>query len=186
MTKYGLIVRLALVLVVSTLIFSMLYAKLYHDHIVERELRRSNTIIGQIGQTVSSSSSIATYLNDKDLAVEVINGLVSNDVISSAAIKSEEKWLAQSVGFKPQNATIIKLNHPFLLSEIVGEIYIQPNSIFIEQSARDIARSSVQTLLVVIIPILIIFTVVTHFIVTKPLSNLSSQIAKVIPEHHWI
>ncbi|TMN42429.1 sensor domain-containing diguanylate cyclase [Pseudoalteromonas sp. S2755] len=181
MTKYGLIVRLALVLVVSTFIFSMLYAKLYHDHIVERELRRSNTIIGQIGQTVSSSSSIATYLNDKDLAVEVINGLVSNDVISSAAIKSEEKWLAQSVGFKPQNATIIKLNHPFLLSEIVGEVYIQPNSVFIEQSARDIARSSVQTLLVVIIPILIIFTVVTHFIVTKPLSNLSSQIAKVIP-----
>ena len=107
MTKYGLIVRLALVLVVSTFIFSMLYAKLYHDHIVERELRRSTTIIGQIGQTVSSSSSIATYLNDKDLAVEVVNGLVSNDVISSAAIKSEEKWLAQSVGFEPQNATTI-------------------------------------------------------------------------------
>ncbi|NUZ11246.1 diguanylate cyclase [Pseudoalteromonas sp. McH1-7] len=181
MTRYGLIVRLALVLVISTCVFSLLYAKLYHDHIFERELARSSTIIGQIGQTVSASSSIATYLNDKDLAVEVINGLISNDVISSAAMKSEEKWLAQSVGFKTNNATIIKLNHPFLFNEIVGEIYIQPNSVFIEQNARDIARSSVKTLMIVIIPILVIFTILTHFLVTKPLSILNKQIAQVIP-----
>ncbi|MEJ6476585.1 diguanylate cyclase [Pseudoalteromonas piscicida] len=170
-----------MILLVSTFIFSMLYAKLYHDHIFERELERSSTIVGQIGQTVSTSSSIATYLNDKDLAVEVINGLISNDVISSAAIKSEEKWLAQSVGFKAEHAMIIKLNHPFLFSELVGEIYIQPNSLFIEQNAREIARSSVKTLMIVIVPILFIFTIVTHFLVTKPLSALSTQIAKVIP-----
>jgi hypothetical protein len=96
-----------------TLLFSVIYAKLYYRHVFEEELARSSGIVMQIGKTVSSTASIAAYLEDKDLATEVVNGLVSNDIILSAALVSKDTLLAKSILHNGPGRIQINLVNPF-------------------------------------------------------------------------
>lgn len=111
--KHSLITRLTLLLSLVTLLFSVIYAKLYYRHVFDEELARASDTVMQIGKTVSSTASIAAYLEDKDLATEVVNGLVSNDVILSAALVSKDTLLAKSILHSGPGSIQIELVNPF-------------------------------------------------------------------------
>ncbi|KZN62596.1 hypothetical protein N478_25220 [Pseudoalteromonas luteoviolacea S4060-1] len=170
-----------LILSLSTFAFSVVYAKIYYHHVFDTELKRLESTVRQISQTVSSTASIAAYLEDKDLANEVVNGLVSNDIILSAALTNKQTVLAKSILYKDQGALPFYLPNPFILQENIGIIYVVPNTLYIEQNARDSAFSSVQTLLVVVLPMLLLFAVLALFLISRPLGHLSKQLASILP-----
>ncbi len=179
--KHSLITRLTLLLSLTTLLFSVIYAKLYYRHVFEEELARANGTVMQIGKTVSSTASIAAYLEDKDLATEVVNGLISNDIILSAALVSKDTLLAKSILHSGPGSIQIKLVNPFFLSENIGMIHIAPNTLIIEQNARSIALGGVKTMLVVILPIIILLSTLVYWQVTRPLNQLGRSLAKILP-----
>ncbi|WP_247687609.1 GGDEF domain-containing protein [Pseudoalteromonas luteoviolacea] len=175
------IIRLMLILSFSTCLFSAVYAHIYYNYIFDTELEHSDETIMQISQTISSTASIAAYLEDKDLANEVVNGLVSNDIIQSAALTNQHTILAKSILFSEREARTFNLPNPFILQENIGFIHVVPNTQYIRQNARDIAFSSVQTLLVVIVPMLIIFAGLSYILISRPLGHLSQQLTNIIP-----
>lgn len=181
LNKHSLITRLLIIVTSSAILFALIYAKLHYRNVFEKEMHRSNNTIQQIGQTVSATASIATYLEDRDLAIEVLNGLISNDVILAAQLNGPNNVLAKSILYNTELPIIFKLDNPFIIDEQIGTIYIQPNATFIKQSAQTIALSSVQTLLVVIVPLLLIFAILVYVLITKPLANLSRQLAIINP-----
>ena len=73
------------------------------------------------------------------------------------------------------------LSNPFIIGEQIGAIYFEPNTIFIEQNTQAIALSSVQNLMIVIVPMLLIFAVLVYFLITQPLNYLSGQLAAIPP-----
>ncbi|KID54762.1 diguanylate cyclase [Pseudoalteromonas luteoviolacea] len=170
-----------IILSFSTFIFSAVYAYIYYNYIYETELKHSDEAVLQISQTISSTASIAAYLEDKDLANEVVNGLVSNDIIQSAALTNQQTVLAKSILFTEREAQSFDLPNPFILHESIGFIYVVPNTQFIRQNAREIALSSVQTLLIVIVPMLLLFAILSFFLISKPLGQLSQQLTSIIP-----
>ncbi|KZN50791.1 sensor domain-containing diguanylate cyclase [Pseudoalteromonas luteoviolacea] len=170
-----------LILSISTFLFSAVYAYLYYNYIFETELERSDNSVLQISQTVSSTASIAAYLEDKDLANEVVNGLVSNDIIQSAALTNQSTVLAKSILFNEREALTFSLPNPFILQENIGFIHVVPNTQFIRQNAQGIAFSSVQTLLIVVIPMLLLFAALSFLLVSKPLGYLSHQLTSITP-----
>ncbi|WP_192508723.1 sensor domain-containing diguanylate cyclase [Pseudoalteromonas aurantia] len=181
LNKHSLITRLLIIVSGSAMVFALIYAKLHYSNVFDTEMQRSNNTILQIGQTVSATASIAAYLEDKDLANEVLNGLVSNDVILAAQLNGQQSVLAKSILYKTELPITFVLSNPFIIGEQIGAIYIEPNTIFIEQSAQTLALSSVQTLLVVILPMLVIFAILVYALITQPLNYLSCQLAKISP-----
>ena len=181
LNKHSLITRLLIIVTSAAIVFALIYAKLHYSNVFDKEMQRSNNTIMQIGQTVSATASIAAYLEDKDLANEVLNGLVSNDVILGAQLNGLKSVLAKSILYKTDLPVTFSLSNPIIIGEQIGAIYIEPNTIFIEQNAQAIALSSVRTLMIVIVPMLLIFAVLVYFLITQPLNYLSGQLAAITP-----
>lgn len=179
--KSSLIIRLTITLAVSSFLFGVIYSKIYYKGVYADELARSKTTINQIGQTVSATASIAAYLEDSDLAVEVLNGLISNDVILAAKIETDKQTLAKSLLFKEQPGNRFVLTHPFIPSASVGSIIIVPNEVFIRQQASSIASESVETLVLLIIPMLFLFLTLAYIMITRPMGILFRQLLVIPP-----
>jgi len=179
--KSSLIIRLTIALALSSFLFGVIYSKLYYKSVYADELARSKTTIEQIGQTVSTTASIAAYLEDADLAIEVLNGLISNDVILAAKIDTDTQTLAKSLLYKGQPGNQFVLSHPFIPTANVGVILLVPNEVFIRQQASSIASDSVETLVLLIIPMLILFVSLAYIMITRPMGVLFKQLLEIPP-----
>ncbi|WP_462170040.1 hypothetical protein [Pseudoalteromonas xiamenensis] len=179
--KSSLIIRLTIALALSSFLFGVIYSKLYYKSVYADELARSKTTIEQIGQTVSTTASIAAYLEDADLAIEVLNGLISNDVILAAKIDTDTQTLAKSLLYKGQPGNQFVLSHPFIPTANVGVILLVPNEVFIRQQASSIASDSVETLVLLIIPMLILFVSLAYIMITRPMGVLFKQLQEIPP-----
>ncbi len=179
--KHSLLLRLAAVILITSLLAGMGATRYYYGYVIGHETSNSLNAVDQLQRTVSTTASIAAYLNDKDLAQEVINGLLKNDLILAAQITGNEGPLAASERFSGDNANVYRLEHPFFSADTVGNVYLVPNLEYIEQNARAIAKGNTQSLILVTLFVLVTFLVIAYFIITKPLSDLSRQLAVIVP-----
>lgn len=52
-----------------------------------KEKKNTNyLLVQQLAHTVEKTATIAAYLNDQELSQEIINGLISNDIVQGASI----------------------------------------------------------------------------------------------------
>lgn len=181
LNKHSLILRLAMVLVLTSVIAGVVAVRYYYQSIYQQEVDKARLAIDQLHKTISSTASIAAYLNDKDLALEVVNGLTKNDIILGAHITSNDKTLVLYGPENETNALTYELFNPFLENEVVGEITLTPAQQWIELNARGIAQNSAHLLVGHTIVVLLIFIVIAYFIVTKPMGLLSSELKRIVP-----
>ena len=83
MNKSGLVIRLAVVIVFTAVIVGLITTQVFYRFTFLNEQNLGEQSINQLFNTVSPTASIASYLNDKGLAEEVVNGLISNDIVTS-------------------------------------------------------------------------------------------------------
>ncbi|WP_105254839.1 sensor domain-containing diguanylate cyclase [Pseudoalteromonas sp. T1lg75] len=179
LNKHSLILRLAMVLVLTSLIVGVSAVKYYYQSIYQQEVDKAQRAIEQLHKTVASTASIAAYLKDKDLALEVINGLRKNDIILAAVISSEDELLASGGEHNPHTALPYPLYHPFLADDVVGYIALTPAQEGIQQGARNIAQSSVTLLLIQTSTLLLTFIILAYFIIAKPMARLSAELKQI-------
>ncbi|TLX50723.1 GGDEF domain-containing protein [Pseudoalteromonas ruthenica] len=178
--KHSLILRLAIALVLTSLIVGVIAVKYYYRSVYQQEVEKANLAIAQLHMTVSSTASIAAYLQDEDLATEVISGLLKNDSILAAQIHSTQPLASQGEG-DWQQAKTFTLYNPFFANEAVGQMRLLPAWSTIEQRARSIAQSSAQLLVFQTLAVLLTFTILAYFIITKPMARLNTQLKGITP-----
>ena len=78
-------ISIALVAIVVSLVSSMLS---YYSGFKEKK-NTNYLLVQQLAQTMEKTAAIAAYLNDKELSQEIINGLLSNDLVQGASLEGE-------------------------------------------------------------------------------------------------
>jgi len=151
--------------------------------------KQSQRRLSELLDTVENTASIACFVEDKQLALELARGLLKNSEIAAVTLISGENTLASEK--RPQitdvsgNAKILELAvrrpivSPFDAQQVIGEIQITPHH---EEIARQIQESShfvaiLLTLLLALIAVIVVM-VVLHFIV-RPVKSMSDNLHRL-------
>lgn len=156
------------------------------DRTIEKERENSTHQIFQLVSTVEKTAAISAFLDNKELAEEVTNGLVNNDIVSFAIISSAtgmQVVKGAPEDFDPSNASlqIYPLKSPFNSEEDIGSIKIVPNQTFIEIQAKQTALTHITNMGILSFLITVLVIISVHYFLTKPLISIADKLHKIEP-----
>ena len=175
---------IAIVAIVVTLVSSILS---YYSGFKEKK-NTNYLLVQQLAQTMGKTAAIAAYLNDRELSQEIINGLLSNDLVQGASLEGEanakgemELFIASGSTNKKNEAVLIKLIHPFIEGSFIGVLAIYPDDKFIEQQAQSSLIKEFLLMLIQSIVIAFFVSLVVRKWLTQPIQNLTDSFATIDP-----
>ena len=114
--------------------------------------------------------------------MEIINGLVANDLVSAAAIFNRGSFsIRQGEMTESKEPITALLEHPFNDSGAIGSLMVYPNDSLIEQQARAAALQNAAALILLSFVVAIAVSVFVHRRLTKPIQGLTDGFRKVDP-----
>lgn len=173
----------SLILFGATLL-TVLLSTYFYQRTYQEQLNSANRQLEQLFGTVESSAAIAAYLENADMALEVVRGLVSNDIVSGARMHNSSGMNVLSGQFFAEDAQGLKhfpLQSPFMADENIGAISIQSNDTLIKERAREAAWvhvliMSIHSFMLVVLAIFLI-----HRYLTQPLKYLAQNLHVIPP-----
>lgn len=179
MNKSGLILRLTVVVLFSMLAIGLIISQVFYRITYLNELEVGQHKIEQLYNTVSSTATIATYLEDLELVNEVIAGLISNDIVSGVSISTEQLNSA-SENFKENSSTqTFSLYSPFEKDRKVGSLKITPNIDNIKSRAANISWDNQVAIAIQATIITLVIIIVAYIIVTQPIISIAKRLHQV-------
>jgi diguanylate cyclase (GGDEF)-like protein/PAS domain S-box-containing protein len=181
MNKSGLVIRLAIVIAFTAIIVGLITTQLFYRFTFLNEEALGKQSINQLYNTVSPTASIASYLGDEELAKEVVNGLTSNDIITSAAIKTD-KLMVLSDTYQQSSDTIeFVLYSPFEKERRVGLLYVEANESYLRAKADNISATNTFVVAIEALIITIISILVTYSVITRPILSIGKALHSIRP-----
>jgi hypothetical protein len=184
MNKSGLVIRLAVVIIFTAVIVGLITTQIFYRYTFLNEQLLGQQSINQLSNTVSKTASIASYLGDEELAKEVVNGLISNDVITSAAITTDT-LVVKSDNFPDADASIdtleFALYSPFQKDRRVGLLIIEANDEYLHVKANNISATNTFFVAVEALIITIISILVTYYVITRPILSIGKALHSISP-----
>lgn len=177
----AIILLMVAVVGVVFLVFAIQVAKT-EEH--RQQIERLNGLL----DTVQSTVSVATFLNDRELASEVVSGLLQNPTVQSARIWSGDELIAsggrevpRGVAQQQPDPIIREIESPFG-EKVVGRIALTPNESEIRAEINRAARyiSLLLSVLLVLIGVGIVLVVVR--LVTRPILQISNRLHELRAE----
>lgn len=175
-------IRVALAIAFVAISVSLVTAGFaYRYNLNERKAVNARSV-KQLVRSAQSTSAIAAYLEDEALAMEIINGLVANDLVSAAAIFNRDSFSIRLGEMTESKEPIsVVLEHPFSGSTPVGSLMVYPNDNLIEQQARAAALQNAAALILLSFIVAIAVSVFVHRRLTKPIQGLTDGFRTVDP-----
>ncbi len=121
MNKSSLLVRLAVVMVFSSLAVGFISSQLFYRLTYLHEVDNSKKQISELHETVSATAKIAAYLLDQELAQEVVDGLATNGVVHGATLTFDDQVISTSISIQEKPITFA-LYSPFEKDRIIGHL----------------------------------------------------------------
>ncbi|MCP3862718.1 MAG: hypothetical protein GY695_06205, partial [Aestuariibacter sp.] len=144
--------------------------------------RFSAHLLNQIAQGSVKPAAISVYVNDIELAQEILASLQINDLILAAEIRNENGVVAETPLKDISGEPItFALPHPFLDSDVVGELLVYPDNVFIQSLAISDARNSVWEMMLVSMALTLTMYVAIYQLLSRPLIKLSTAFERVDP-----
>jgi diguanylate cyclase (GGDEF)-like protein/PAS domain S-box-containing protein len=181
MNKSGLVIRLAIVIVFTALIVGLITTQLFSRFTFVNEQELGKQSIKQLFSTVSPTASIASYLNDKGLAEEVVNGLISNNIITAAAIQTETLRVESENYQKSTDSIAFDLFSPFQKDNKVGVLFVKINDSYLVAKANKISATNTFVVAIEALMITIISILVTYYVITQPILNIGKALHLIRP-----
>lgn len=154
----------------------------FYNRTFSEQLAASDHQIKQLVATVESSAAVAAYLDNQELALEVVRGLTSNDSVARAELRSATGMQVESgAPAAPETQRRFALASPFIAEESIGEILIQPNQAAIEQRARQAANVHVLTMAAHSLALVVLVIVLVHLQLTRHLRSLAETLHEIEP-----
>lgn len=181
MNKSGLVIRLAIVIIFTAVIVGLITTQLFYRYTYLNEQTLAEQSINQLYNTVSPTASIASYLGDKELAKEVVNGLISNDIVTSAAIKTEVITITSDNYRQATDTKEFALFSPFQKDRRVGVLLVNADKLFITAKADKISATNTFLVAIEAFIITIISILVTYYVITRPILSIGKALHLVSP-----
>ncbi|MEP0354269.1 MAG: diguanylate cyclase [Paraglaciecola sp.] len=177
-------VKVALAIALIAIIISLLASALSYYFGLEARHQSSHILAMQLSKTVEKTAVVAAYINDADLAQEIVDGLVINDLIQGVKLSNDVGLEAISGDLGGQNEQIsTRLAHPFIHEEKVGSLDVYLAQKYIEQQTKkEIIK---ETLIKLLLSLILAFFVslVVHRKLTKPIQKLIDNFEHIDPHH---
>ncbi|MFZ6801294.1 diguanylate cyclase domain-containing protein [Undibacterium sp. Di24W] len=192
--RTSIVVRSSAIVLAITLFVGGIFAAFtyFWESNTERELvkNRMNSLLSTVENTVS----IACYLFDANLAKEVAQGLLSNQDVASVKIYSEQQTLAAlSKNKSVQEKGLLRLDDksklfiqrplysPFNPNELVCQIELTPDLIFIRGQINNKARITAYLLLLQALIMAGAVVYVVTYKITRPIKTISDRLHRLPP-----
>jgi len=150
--------------------------------------------LNELLDTVQRTLSIACFLSDKELANEIVLGLLSNQTVSAVAIRAGATQLARQgrtaaagaalvdPAARPPGALVRKVVSPFNPAETVGEITLVPDAAAILKEVIRRVRDVALLVMALIAIIGLCVAVVVNRFVTRPIAAISARLHELQAE----
>jgi diguanylate cyclase (GGDEF)-like protein/PAS domain S-box-containing protein len=177
---YKLISYIALAAVVFISLISVIFFHISVGHTNSK----AEQMINQLIDTVEYTASIAAYTSNSEIAQDVLNGLLRNDVVHKVIITSDRGLLLEKIkdNNKEKNPPEIirELFSPFDHKKSIGQISVIPAANFIMQEAHhEVVENIINAL--ILTGLLLIFTVLmVHSLFLNPLTKISNTLRDII------
>ena len=174
-------VRLAFFVALSAIIIGALSSKILYEYTYLHELSLNKTKIEQLHLTVSSTVSIATYLEDEELANEVIKGLMTNEIVLGVSIHSKDFTKSSWNFVLNDDSSVFALFSPFEKYKQVGILTITPNLTLIKERAKEIALNNAIALITQGAIGTLIIIIIAYTVITRPIIRIANSLHTIAP-----
>lgn len=176
--------KVAIAIAFGAAIIATLSSLVFYFNEISRIQERGRADINQLSVMVEKTASIAVYVQDIELAKEIIKGLTINDLVSHVELVSSSGFTLDSgsgslLGLGQIEK--IKLYHPFNDNELIGELRLLADEEFINNNAKNSAVNQAQMLALLTVAIALLVSLIVHKTLTSPLNQITKQFEKVEP-----
>ncbi len=176
-------IRTGFIILLGASLLTVALSWYFYNRTVSEQLGASAHQIRQLVATVESTAAVAAYLDNQELALEVVRGLANNDYVAGAQLRSNTGMQVESG--KPLDRPDIQqrfaLKSPFLADETAGELLIQPNQITIERNAREAANVHVLTMAAHSLALVVLVSLLVYWQLTRPLLRVAQNLHEIEP-----
>jgi PAS domain S-box-containing protein len=147
----------------------------------EQERQHLDAQVAQLVDTVERTANIAAFVVDDNLADQVAQGLLRNEVVSRVTIRAGSEMLAdrQRPGEEsPPDSTPLtrQLVSPFDSSRTVGELVVVPASEALHHKVAEFSSTVTVILACVVGAVVVVVLLVVLQLVTAPIKRVSDQL----------
>ena len=169
--KLNLHLRLSLIVALFVTGVTIATSYGFYNFTYNQEQSRNLQAIKQISATVYKTAEIAAYSGNKVIAEDVLDGLLRNKLIYSAAMNTDQFSIRQGKHDEQALPPIIQaLYSPFGKKDKIGELILIPSRDVIDEQANTIALEiTVLMTLIIILTLLFLMAIIWLFI-TRPVS----------------
>lgn len=175
-------IRVALSIAIVAVLVSLASSVLSYYSGFHEKKETNYLLVKQLAQTMAKTAAISAFLIDHELGQEIINGLLSNDLVNAASLKDEgQMYIASDNLDEQQQGIVIKLIHPFIDYTVVGTLTLYPDDNYIQLQAQKAAQKEVLIMLAHSIIIAFFVSIVVHRWLTRPIQKLTDSFATIDP-----
>lgn len=139
--------------------------------------------------TVESTASVACFVEDQQLASELVAGLLKNNGIARVIVKGTNKELARGngAGFTEVGAVHIPASHPifreikspFNKNKVIGEVMIEPDVKAMDQKVWEKVYFEVALLAMQLFVVAASIVLILLYVVVRPIRALSNDLHSI-------
>lgn len=177
--------RVALVTAATAFALALLASWIQYQRGYSDETRDAQQQLQQLARTVQNTAAIAAYLNNKEIAHDVINGISGNEIVSHASLSGGTGFRIEAgvetdagAGNTPVELPLLS---PFNTTERVGTLRIAPNADRIEARARETGYRQGVVLGTLILLVALVEMFVLHRTTIVPLLRLAHNLRHAVP-----
>lgn len=146
-----------------------------------------NKHLEELLDTVESTASVACFVEDKQLATELVNGLLKNNGIARVVVRAsskEELASGSATGIVTTDATRNSMSRPisrlikspFDANKVIGEIVIEPDDEAIHKQVLEKVYFTVVMLALQLFVVAAAIVLILLYVVVRPIRSLSSNL----------
>jgi diguanylate cyclase (GGDEF)-like protein/PAS domain S-box-containing protein len=145
--------------------------------------QKAEVVISQLIDAIEPTASIAVYSNNVQIAEDVLNGLLRNNVVHKAIITSDQGLsLEKTKGTQTENQQEIirELFSPFGTKKSIGQVSVTSNASFILNEAQDAAQTNAIQFFILVGLTLLFMLLVVHSLFSRPLIRISNTLRDIL------
>lgn len=167
--------------------------------LAENERGRQSNAIQGLMRTVERTAEIAVFLQDSQLATEVVAGLEQNSSVQAVTIRDDRGQVIASSAPVPQGqvtpsvAVLRPVKSPFTPDETIGSVELTPDLAQLERQVILRIRPAILFFLIFLAVTAATMLVVLYRQITRPIQTISRRLHRIdvvggehieVPHHH--
>ena len=175
-------VKVALSIALVSVLVSLASSSLSYYAGLNEKKETNYLLVKQLAQTMEKTAAISAYLADRELSQEIVNGLLSNDLVKGVSLSGEADMVIAQGSINNQAERIsIKLMHPFINDSQVGTLNLYPDDKYIQLQAKKASKKEIILMLLHSIVIAFFVSLLVHRRLTRPIQDLTDSFATINP-----